>query len=216
MITLKRTNKRKILYPYILGKPFKPFNLGYNLRIIKFNKLVKEYRELHILLKDGWYLNYESAELMAREYLEWKHYLPLFSLKGKVVLDIGAGCGETARYFLLNGAERVICVDNNIECINYLEKNSEHFNITVIPYDFDIRMLFDIDYDYCKIDIEGYEALIINDCEREYFNPNNLKPTVIECHSQYSINKFREMGFRVIHEYRGDLKMMCNWLNGGE
>ena len=211
MIKIKRTNRLKITYPYILGKQFNPFNIKYNLRIIQFNKLVDTYFSNYVLLKDGWRLNNESAEIMAREYPEWKYYLPPFNLKDKVILDVGAGCGETARYFLLNGAERVICIENNEECLRYLGVNSYRGNIFVIPLDFSIDMLSDIDYDYCKIDIEGYEALIINGYEKGIIKLNMLKSMVIECHSIYCINKFKEMGFKEIHSWRNDLKIMANW-----
>lgn len=211
MLKIKKTNRLKIPFLYILGKQFKPFNIKYNIRMIRFNELVNNYKELYVNLKDGWRLNYESAEIMAREYPEWKYYLPPFNLKDKVILDIGAGCGETARYYLLNGAKRVICIENNEVCIKYLDYNSYHFNIFVIPYDFSFEMLFDLDYDYCKIDIEGYESLMINAYELGLFELNRLKPTVIEAHSHYCINKLKEMGFKEIYTYRNDLKLMANW-----
>jgi hypothetical protein len=211
MIRIKKTKRRKIPYPYILGKQFRPFNIEYNKRILAFNKLVDKYSEEYVILKDGWILNNESAELMLREYPEWRYYLPPFSLKDKVVLDIGADCGSTARYYLLNGAERVICIENNEECIKYLEINSRNRNIFVIPHDFDYRMLLDIDYDFCKIDIEGYETLIINAYEKGEFALYELKPIVIEAHSQYCINKLKEMYFKVIYDYRSDLKLLANW-----
>lgn len=211
MITIKKTNRRKIPYPYILGKQFNPFNIKYNKRIIQFNKLVDKYFDNYVLLKDGWRLNIESAEIMMREYPEWKYYMPPFSLKDKVVLDIGADCGATARYFLLNGAKRVICIENNEECIKYLEINSYKGNIFVIPHNFSIDMLLNIEYDYCKIDIEGYEALMIYAVDFGIIKPNMLKPMIIECHSIYCINKFKEIGFKEIYTYRNDLKLMANW-----
>jgi len=36
-----------------------------------------------------------------------KHYLPI----GQTVLDVGAGCGETALFYLKHGAQRVICIE---------------------------------------------------------------------------------------------------------
>lgn len=211
MLKIRKTNRLKIPFLYILGKQFKPFNIKYNVRIYRFNKLVKDYRELCVTLKDGWILNYESAEIMAREYPEWKYYLPPFSLKNKVVLDIGADCGSTARYFILNGAKIVICVENNEDCIKYLEYNYCKNKIVVIPHSFDYKMLLELNYDYCKMDIEGYEALLINAWENAYFNIEELKPTVIEAHSQYCINKLKEMGFKEIYTYRNDIKLMANW-----
>jgi len=46
-------------------------------------------------------------------------YLPV---KGTVV-DVGAGCGESALFFLNHGAEKVVCVEGNPECLANLVKN---------------------------------------------------------------------------------------------
>lgn len=197
----------KVPYPYVLGKPFKPLNIEYNKRIIQFNKLVARYNDDEVILKDGFKMSFEFAELMAREYPEWKYYLPKFDLRNKIVLDIGAGCGETARYYLLNNAKKVICIDNDETCIKYLNYNSIKFGIKVIGEPFRVEHL-EMEYDFCKMDIEGYEVLLIDALDKGILNFNNLKPMIIECHSQYCINKLLSHGFKLIYSYRSDLKIV--------
>lgn len=213
MITIKNINRFKIPYFYILNKKIRFWDIGYYpylRRILEFNKLVKKYEDDIIILKDGFKLNIEFAELMAREYPDWGYYLPPYNLRNKVILDIGAGCGETARYYLLNGALKVICIDNDDICLNYLKINSKNFNIDIIGESFKLEHL-KLNYDICKMDIEGYEVLLINAYDNGLLNIKELKPMIIECHSQYCINRFKEMGFRIVHRYRSDLKIMSNW-----
>ena len=50
-------------------------------------------------------------------------YLPI-PVRGKVVLDVGAGEGETALFYLANGAKHVICVEANMESCKVLQLNS--------------------------------------------------------------------------------------------
>jgi len=50
-------------------------------------------------------------------------YLPRHSIEGKVVLDVGAGCGETAALFLAAGARSVVCVEPNREAFFLLLEN---------------------------------------------------------------------------------------------
>jgi SAM-dependent methyltransferase len=71
-------------------------------------------------------------------------YLPV---KG-TVLDIGAGCGETAFFYLNHGADRVICIECDQTALEYLRENfQKDSRVTII----DARI------DDIKIDIEGGE-----------------------------------------------------------
>lgn len=52
-----------------------------------------------------------NANLMLKEWDVWKkHYITPFPLKGKTVLDIGAGSSETA-LLCLHGASKVIAME---------------------------------------------------------------------------------------------------------
>ncbi len=100
--------------------------------------------------------DYDSLQLLPahRETLKselhiWhKHYLPI----GKTVLDVGAGCGETAYFYLRHGAERVICIESNPEAIRMLHANFNH----------DARVLIlEATIDSVKVDIEGGEDKMV-------------------------------------------------------
>ena len=49
-------------------------------------------------------------------------YGPL-DVAGKTVIDVGASIGDTAIYFLIKGAKRVIAIEPNILAIHYLQRN---------------------------------------------------------------------------------------------
>jgi predicted nicotinamide N-methyase len=68
-------------------------------------------------------------ELLWREWQSWKSwYLPPWSLKGKTVLDVGAGCGETALFYYLHGASRVIAIEPQSSLTHLLRKNMARNN----------------------------------------------------------------------------------------
>ncbi len=110
-------------------------------------------------------------------YLEWeRHYLPPFSLSGKTVLDIGAGCGETALFYLTHGADEVICVETNLKSLSFLEENAKanKWNVRIIPGFFTLDML-NYPVDFVKMDCEG--------CEEALLNIDRLPPIALEVHS---------------------------------
>ena len=53
---------------------------------------------------------------------------------GKNVLDLFSGTGNIAFEFASRGCEKILAVDNNFNCINYIEKTSDEleFNISTI------------------------------------------------------------------------------------
>ena len=110
----------------------------------------------------------------------WKrYYLPPFSLEGKTVFDAGAGCGETAHFYLLNGAKKVIANEVNTASIAFIAQNAltNGWNVEIIPRAFEIGMLSSYSYDFLKMDIEGGErGLLAYD--------GKLQPCVIEVHDE--------------------------------
>ena len=85
------------------------------------------------------------AALVRKELEMWHHhYLPC----GKTVLDVGAGCGETAFFYLKHGAERVVAIEGDPQALNILYHNFEKDpRVTIVP-----AML-----DHIKVDVEGAE-----------------------------------------------------------
>ncbi len=100
--------------------------------------------------------DYENLKLLPpyRDTLEreldlWhRMYLPA----GKTVLDIGAGCGESVRFYLLHGAERVIAVESDKKALEYLYENfKDSQRVKILPYQID----------KIKIDVEGAERNMV-------------------------------------------------------
>jgi len=75
-------------------------------------------------------------------------YLPV----GKTVLDLGAGCGETAQFYLNHGAEKVISIESDSNCYNMLRSNfaNDHRVIPILAH-----------IDSIKCDIEGGERDLV-------------------------------------------------------
>ena len=113
-----------------------------------------------------------------------KYYLPEFSLQGKVVLDVGAGCGETAYFYFKHGASKVMCVECNEEALAYLKKNSarNNWNTEILDHPFELSDI-NREYDFMKVDCEGSEAAILS-------SERDLRPCVIEVHSAEIREKF--------------------------
>lgn len=94
-----------------------------------------------------------------------------------MVLDVGAGCGETALFFFLNGARKVICVEPNSNLVAYLRRNARlnHWNVEVLDVPFNLDML-SLKFDFMKMDGEG--------CEEELLKAEKLPPAAIEVHKR--------------------------------
>ena len=87
--------------------------------------------------------------LLVTELVQWhKWYLPQKSIDGKTVLDVGAGCGETAFFYLKHGAKHVICVEPPGDALQMLKKNfGGDSRVTIVESSVDM----------IKSDIEGAE-----------------------------------------------------------
>jgi hypothetical protein len=123
-----------------------------------------------------------QARLLIQEYPMWRRtYLPSFSLKGKVVLDVGAGAGETAYLFFEQGARKVVAVEVNPLLCRYLRANvrANEWDLEVHEEPFSVSHL-SIPHDFAKIDCEGGEkellaALSLGPCRVE-MHPSIIGP----------------------------------------
>lgn len=98
------------------------------------------------------------------EWSMWKeHYLPSFSPRNKTILDVGAGCGETAFFFFSEGAQKVIAVEPSAEAASCLRENAirNGWNIEIVPEPFSLSHL-SIPHDYLKVDCHGCESLMLS------------------------------------------------------
>ena len=111
------------------------------------------------------------------ESLSWKHlYLPKGGIKGKTVLDVGCGDGETAAFFFENGAKRVVGIEIMRGCAQNAKENAKRngWDLDVLDEPFKLEHLA-IPHDFVKIDIDGGERILL-----EY--DENLGPCRIEMH----------------------------------
>lgn len=196
---------------YYHGVPIKPTYKG---RRYNWNTIIKMLKYLHgdYLEIDGWRFNISYGLIYLRERKGWGLYLPPDGVKDKIILDVGGGCGETAKFFLESGASRVDIIEANKECRKYLKYNSEHHNIRAYIKKFDIKDIYDDNYDLIKMDIEGYEIELLP--YLRYINQD----IVLETHSQYITDKFMENGFNYCRpiderdkEIYGGVYQLCRW-----
>jgi tRNA G46 methylase TrmB len=142
------------------------------------------------LKKERWVLSEPRVDLIAKESSSWERYYLPVSVKDKVVVDVGAGEGETAWFFLKHGAKRVICIEANQKAFRNLLRNAfEHNNITAILKRFSLPDLKIFPCDFLKVDIEGYEECLLN--------VQLAFPAVIEVHGLQLRDKFSEKGYRI-------------------
>lgn len=122
---------------------------------------------------------------------DWsKYYLPI-DVRGLTILDIGAGEGETAKFFLDHGAAKVICIEPEPTALKILQTNALNHpgKIVIYPKPFELSDL-SIKHDFMKMDIEGYEEALLTIEQLP-------APSVIEIHGLQLRDKFRKQKYRI-------------------
>jgi len=179
-VKLGLSRKRKVPIIYVLGRTYLPHQALITLWKRHYFKEIFSNEEYTILEVNGKRLRLplQTAYIMLDEWDIWKrYYLPPFPLKGKTVLDVGAGCGETALLYFLHGASKVIAIEPNANAVKYLYENirGNHWNVEVFPEPFSLGHL-NLDFDFMKMDCEGCEELLLS-------IPEVSKPSVVEVHN---------------------------------
>ena len=149
----------------------------------------REKKELAIALA-GWSFSAFRVGMIKTETTDWeKHYLPI-DLRGKIVLDVGAGEGETAMFFLNHGASKVVCVESCADATKHLLVNEGNHpgRITAINDKFQLSHL-KIPHDFLKMDIEGYEEVLLG--------VKLETPAAVEVHGLQLSDKFEAAGWRI-------------------
>jgi SAM-dependent methyltransferase len=139
----------------------------------------------------------EHARMIVDEWKLWEeYYLPLFSLKGKTVLDAGAGVGETAVFYSRHGASKIYAIEIDKRKAELIEKNARLNNadVEVFAEPFSLKHLL-LPFDFAKIDVEGAEAELLR-LERINF------PCIVEVHSKVLLQKFLARGFKKIFTFK--------------
>jgi len=150
---------------------------------IAVRRLTRELQQQKFILSE------KRLDLAVREEPHWlKYYLPI-NLEGKVVLDVGAGEGETAYFFLKHGAKQVVCIEPEPKAFSILLLNAKsHPQIIPIKKCFELADL-DQQHDFLKVDIEGYEEILLQ--------KSLQKPAVVEVHGFQLRDKFKKAGYRI-------------------
>jgi 2-polyprenyl-3-methyl-5-hydroxy-6-metoxy-1,4-benzoquinol methylase len=161
--------------------------------------IIVQYRGVRLKL-----LKYHAVEFI--NYWEaWKKcYLPKFSLEGKTILDVGAGCGETAFLFLLHRAEKVVAVEPDSKAVECIRENikTNKWNVEVIPECFSLEHL-KLRFDYMKMDCEGCEEMLLHISELN-------KPSVVEVHKSDLLKRFERRGWKKICSLTKDIHIISN------
>ncbi len=101
---------------------------------------------------ENYHFSNMRKRMLTEELEAWhKQYLPIKS--GGTVLDIGAGEGETMIFYLLHGAQRLICVETDRNKVKRLRTNAK---LAQKAFGAHIDVL-DAMLDNIKIDIDGAE-----------------------------------------------------------
>ena len=176
--TLGLSRKKHLPIFKILGGTYYPHQ-AFNL-MIKSRKFKKLCNDIFVFKYNGDTLFFHPLKvvLWINELSEWKRHYDILDLQSKTVLDVGAGCGETAAFFYGLGAKKVICVEKDQELtkILYLNKDFNGWDCEIYNEPFSIKHL-KLRHDFAKIDIEGGESLLLE-------HKVDLKPTVLEYHKK--------------------------------
>jgi SAM-dependent methyltransferase len=159
-----------------------------------------------IVRTDGYTLRLtrRKAALMASEWGLWnKLYVPRDGLVGKTILEVGAGCGESAALLFQKGAKRVVCVEPDSEQVKYLSENVREngWNAKIIPTEFSVSLLKE-EFDLVRMDCEG--------CEAELLQLDKLPNLIAEVHSRELKRKFLDRGLRVTKRLSENTCVMSN------
>jgi hypothetical protein len=186
-------SERGIPFLVVAGRPISPHQFIKRMFVTWNWRLSSRHPYYHLKIRGyAVKLHPEYFHIIFGEWLDWKRtHLPPFNLKGATVLDVGAGCGETALFYFIHGVDRVICVERNLDLAKIIGENlrSNKWNAEVQARSFDAEMLKQ-DFDFMKMDCEG--------CETHLLSADTLPPCVIEVHDRHVLNALAsKFGLRV-------------------
>lgn len=181
--TIVLSNRRNLPVWMILGKKFKPWNVKDVFRIARmFREQDGHYFTnvfgFEIELLERW------AMMLGAELPVWNWaYLPPPSCRNGVILDVGAGCGESAAFYIHQGAQKVIAIEPDMQAFELLVKNvrKNNLNVECINDELKVEHLYKV-HDFAKIDAEGGESKLAE------FG-GELKDCVVEVHSNEIYNE---------------------------
>jgi hypothetical protein len=173
------------------------------MHIFPFQRTVKKKIRNHNvksdLAKTGWKFSPSRLKMIQEEEAIWQQYYLPVDVSNKTVLDIGAGEGETAWFYLKHGAKKVVCVEPEKEAYNRLLGNAVGKPMEAINRIFRLDDL-NLKYDFLKVDIEGYEEALLN--------VELKKPAIIEVHGLQLRDRFKLKNYRILYPTVADANGM--------
>jgi hypothetical protein len=115
-------------------------------------------------------------------------YVSYLQPREKVVLDVGAYNGDSARLFLKHGARKVICIEADKRQADRIKLP----NTVVINERFKPEHLFKYYWDVAKINVESYEMVAYPYLDQLH------KPIILESHGNWINDRFAEKGFQYL------------------
>jgi SAM-dependent methyltransferase len=136
----------------------------------------------------------DRAGMMLYEWGTWtRAYAPRsFDFRGKTILDVGAGEGETVELYRMRGAKKFICVEPDPQRVARLRENAARngWDAEVFQQPFSTEFL-QRGFDFMKMDCEG--------CEVALLGRGVSFPCLIETHERSTTQEFLKMpGFAVV------------------
>ena len=113
------------------------------------------------------------------------------SYKDKIILDLGAANGDSAGYFIFEGAKCVIAVDGDVKLFGQLKENSKAFEGKIIPILLQIEKPEDIE----KLIVEFKPDIVKSDIEGAEVHLYNIKDEIWKMVPEYLVESHEGYGF---------------------
>ena len=191
----------------LLGRYYMPWNPDlYRVLLASRDFTVREEEDYAVVRGRGfvYYAPKAYVSMLIEEWRVWeKWYLPEKNMRFETVLDVGAGCGETAIFYRLHGARKVIPVEADRSLEKFIRANMRlnNINYELFMEPFSLRHL-DLDFDLVKMDVEGGERLLL-DAKIDF-------PLILETHGLELTREFLKRGFRMMVQVARDVFVLTN------
>lgn len=205
--------------PIVKGSPSRMYGpLTYLKTVARFKSLGgKRVAETDVVVQlphaDMW-LSFHHFMCLTNEYPRWRRFYKPPIAHNEVILDAGAGCGETAYFFFSLGAKKVIAIEPDETRYARLLRNIKvnDWNCVAINDVLRPEMITGdrFQFDFAKVDIEGAEIDLLG---------FDLPPSVIEVHTfndhtrQHQLgidSEFQRKGFHTVWTNRRGLSLIRN------
>jgi len=133
-------------------------------------------RDLDVIYLDDRFIQFRYTDKVLKFYFDINGFVALgeifrdgiydVDVKGRVVVDIGAGIGDSPIYFALNGAKKVYAFEVNVPYLEKMEKNIRENDLkdVIEPIRCECGLSNNLDVITLKYNIP-YESVLKVDCE---------------------------------------------------